>query len=174
MDEATFQSEMSRSLHHSYGPNFFYKPTDQIGTFVTAKRPFDCFLLILGKLFGFELKQLREPSGFAFDRVEEHQLYYLNLVSANLGKAFLLINFRMDADEKQQKKYGIKKKENFVIAIDIDYYDIIVNKYRLLGKKSIPLDFILNIYRNGFIGCHVIEWMPDKKMWDVSALLGLK
>jgi penicillin-binding protein-related factor A (putative recombinase) len=171
MDESIFQSEFSHSLHHAHGPNFFHKIVDQIGQFVTAKRPFDCFLIINGKIFCFELKQVREPSGFTFERVEKHQEWFLSIAAANGARSFIVINYRFESDKKQRKKYGVKKKENFVIAINIDYYEIIKNIFKAQIKKSIPLDFILEIYRNGFIGCEVIEWIPDKKMWDVSKLL---
>lgn len=138
----------------------------------TQKRPFDCFCVYNGIFFCFELKQIREPVSFSFDHVESHQEYYMSLAaSMPNAKAYLLINYRFDANDNIVKKYGVEKKENFVLAIDIDYYDIICHVFGCKGRKSIPFEFIVGMYKNGFIGTHVIRWMPAKKMWDVSALL---
>lgn len=174
MTEAELQVEWGRSLK-GFASSFYNKiaDPDRYSAEHTQKRPFDCFYIINGKIFCFELKQIREPTSFYFEKLEEHQFFFLCQASANGGNCFVISNWRFEANEKQQKKYGCNKKENFVIAINIDYYDIIKNIFMIQGKKSIPLDFILGIRKNGFIGCHVIEWMPKNKMWDVGGLLGL-
>jgi penicillin-binding protein-related factor A (putative recombinase) len=145
---------------------------DSLSAERTQKRPFDCFCVYAGRFFCFELKQVREPESFSFDRVELHQKYYLSVASSlSNSKAYLLINYRFNSTEKIIEKYGLQKHENFVLAIDIDHFDILERMYETQCRKSIPFEFIVHMYKNGFIGTHVLPWIPKHKMWDVSALL---
>jgi penicillin-binding protein-related factor A (putative recombinase) len=171
LQESDFQTEISRSKK-KYAPGFSTKLPDPSSDFsFAAKRPFDCLWIINGQTFCFELKQVKEPEAFAFSRIEEHQKWNLSIVSAQNCHAYILINYRFTSTDKIIEKYGLQKHENFVLAIDIDYFGIIEHMFETQGRRSIPFEFIVHIYKNGFIGTHVLPWITKHKMWNVSALL---
>lgn len=117
MKESVFQTELRKSFKDVYGDSCHFikipdmpRFTGETFTFA-AVRPYDCFCLIDGKFFAFELKYIKAFSAFPIDRVREHQLVFLKEVERCGGKAYILINYRnSEVTDVQCKKFRLEGK----------------------------------------------------------------
>jgi penicillin-binding protein-related factor A (putative recombinase) len=175
MNEKIFQQEIRNSIKFFYPGCHYQKIPDPYKKFEDiSRRPYDAFCLDNNNFFAFEYKQMKNPESFPFKNVQDHQVYNLANVMANLNPAYILINYRFIFSEKQMQKYGAtQNKYNFIVAFRIDWYITIKTILQdMLNIKSISFEkYIWPIYqqKNNML----IEWIKHKDnwMWDMRKLL---
>lgn len=182
MREANFQSEWTHSINtlfKNYGKSYYKIPDMASKGGFTAQKPYDNQLGIDNHFFAFELKQMKKLEGFAFNRVEDHQIMNL-LKIESVGENFhgyIVINYRKNSglSEKQKEKYNMKKL-NISVIFTIDEFLYLKNQYNDVGKKSIPFKDIIDIINKFWIyskKINVIEWekIEEEYLWDIETYL---
>jgi len=162
MIEADFQGEITSSIKYYYPFAHYYKiPDPRVYDNKNRKRPYDCYGIIKGKFFAFELKQMKMPHAFPLREIEPHQIKALKEVRDNKGMAYFLINYRFNLSRIQMTRYRFRRR-HMNIAVYFNVNEIISIKKS--GVKSISFPDI-------FMNPHRIEWIPNKKKWEINNLI---
>lgn len=175
MDEKIFQNEIRSSINYLYPLADYTKIPDPVGKIAeqTIKRPYDAFYIYQNKFVAIEYKQMKQPLGFPFDKVQEHQIYNLTKIKSTFNHAYILINYRFQFSDVQMKKYKTdQSKHNFAICFDIIDYIIQRICYRdFLNRKSIPFEEFWEVYQKKTKA--LIEWTKHKDtwIWDLRKIL---
>lgn len=166
MKESIFQGEWMSSIRHYFPRSHYVKIPDMPRIGAEARfnpiKPYDCYVLLEGVFYAFELKWQKTLTGFAFNKVKMHQVVYLQDVQRNGGHGYLVINYRNhEVSPKQQKQFGVDKKVNIVAIMDPFVYDEIEGA---VDGGSIPFSRILSDVR-----IHLFH--KEGEFWNIHQIL---
>jgi len=177
LNEKHFQQEFRESIKFFYPFCHYHKipdPTrkDFEGESYTIKRPYDAFYIYKDDFVAFEYKMIKKPESFAFNRVDDNQIYHLLEVNQSFNVGLIVVNYRFSFTEKQMKKYNTdKSKHNFCIIFEIkEFMKFKYFYYNYLNKKSIDFEYIWDLYNKK--ANSILEWIKieDKWVWDVRKI----
>ena len=131
MRESVFITEVKRSIF-AYG-GWAYKLSDMPQSMIRGARfnpekPFDLACCINGKFVGVECKQLKKYEAFGLRHIRETQIRGLDGILDGLGRAFVFVNIRQQAD----KKKGTSRL-NRLIIFD---WDVWRNRWKIGTSKK--------------------------------------
>lgn len=166
MKESIFQGEWMRSFREHYPGSHFVKIPDMPRIGAQARfnpiKPYDCYALLEGVFYAFELKWQKPLTGFAFNKVKGHQIAFLKDVQGNGGKAYLVINYRNhQVPLKQQKMFGVGRRVNMVAIMDPFVYEDVEGS---VDGGSLPFSRILSDAR-------IRIFNKEGEFWDIPDIL---
>jgi penicillin-binding protein-related factor A (putative recombinase) len=173
MKEAVFQSEWLRSFKTLFPYCHAFKIPDS-PRFASDHlrfapvRPYDCYVVIEGKFYAFELKWMKTLTGFSIDRVAEHQIEYLKEVEVAGGRGCVAINYRCNlVSEKTVAKLGLTtgKRFNFTYVLRVRSFIALSES---CDGKSIPFETML---KTPYAMCIGKMKVKEENVWNVGKLV---
>lgn len=151
MLEKDFQSQWTKSIKERcnvLGISFFYDKIADMASkdWYSPKKPFDCWGIFNWLPVAFELKKQgkSELTSFAFDRVQPHQLYYLDKFQKAWWKSWIIIYL-----------WETKDKLSLVYTVDTWLYLQTFSKRKSITIEDLISNALLTLRREHWI------WMLD-------------